>query len=714
MYLSFVIAEIAICRQAFSLLEHYKAELFLVLSSCSGQQFSKLAKSFLWFLLTLVVLNVIPVSAAAPHFNFVLDNIEHPAFSLRAFDIRLESVPSPRLEAHLGELKVGQRQWRDTRLSCDRFSLSRSSINCSAGVLQFSGKSLPISFEFLIQKKQLVLTIFSDHARDPAKKWQITADWQAKSWQVRLDIVRGDGKILAAFFSQDDDWPQIHQARINGVIQVSGKETAVSRMSAELKVDELSFSDTDGLHAGENIHFQFRGNVRRSKQGWRWYAQAIWPEGEVFWQPFYFVGADQKLSIRGTVRDQYLNIARGRLDVPDIGRADFTIDADLAELEIQNASFSAKNTNLSTLFERYLRPLAVETALADAQADGYADLVWHYQNGAHQSLIIDLRNVALADSYEQFSIAGLSAHIPWSNTEVVNGEIRLRAAQVQKIPLGITKIPFKVDRNRISFPHAEIPVLDGSVWIENFMAGWYETGWQWQFNGYVLPISMDKLTTSFDMQPLFGKLSGRIPKVSYANSTMMVEGELLFDIFDGRGSISNLSLTGLFGRIPRLTADIVMRQIDLDLLTRAYSFGSMQGRIDVAVKDLELANWEPVKFDAVLTSSPGDYKRRISQAAVENLTALGGQSAVTAIQNSFLSFFKQFRYAELGWRCKLQNNVCQMSGIRPWTESAQNYVLVKGSGIPAITITGYNRSVDWSELIKRLEHAIESGAPMVH
>lgn len=76
--------------------------------------------------------------------------------------------------------------------------------------------------------------------------------------------------------------------------------------------------------------------------------------------------------------------------------------------------------------------------------------------------------------------------------------------------------------------------------------------------------------------------------------------------------------------------------------------------------------------------------------------------------------FEQFSYAEIGWGCKLRGRICYMSGIRSPSKSNAGYVLVKGSGIPAITITGYNSEVDWPELLKRLEHAIESGAPIIH
>jgi hypothetical protein len=119
------------------------------------------------------------------------------------------------------------------------------------------------------------------------------------------------------------------------------------------------------------------------------------------------------------------------------------------------------------------------------------------------------------------------------------------------------------------------------------------------------------------------------------------------------------------------------------------------------VKGLEFVNWQPVHFDARIASSAGDYPRRISQAAVQNISALGGAGAAAAIQRSFLRFFHDFRYEALGLTCRLENGVCSMGGI---ANAPQGYVIVKGGvGVPAITVMGYNRSVGWQELIQRLK-----------
>jgi hypothetical protein len=40
-------------------------------------------------------------------------------------------------------------------------------------------------------------------------------------------------------------------------------------------------------------------------------------------------------------------------------------------------------------------------------------------------------------------------------------------------------------------------------------------------------------------------------------------------------------------------------------------------------------------------------------------------------------------------------------------DTTQGYVIVKGGGIPAITVMGYNRQVNWQELLDRLRRVTQ-------
>jgi hypothetical protein len=106
-----------------------------------------------------------------------------------------------------------------------------------------------------------------------------------------------------------------------------------------------------------------------------------------------------------------------------------------------------------------------------------------------------------------------------------------------------------------------------------------------------------------------------------------------------------------------------------------------------------------------VASSPGEYPKRISQTAVNSITALGGGGAAQAIQRTALRFFETFGYSKLGITCRLENGVCRMGGIE---ERPGAYVLVAGGGVPAINVLGYNRDVGWEELVTRLKRVLDA------
>jgi hypothetical protein len=52
-----------------------------------------------------------------------------------------------------------------------------------------------------------------------------------------------------------------------------------------------------------------------------------------------------------------------------------------------------------------------------------------------------------------------------------------------------------------------------------------------------------------------------------------------------------------------------------------------------------------------------------------------------------------------------------MGGIE--SEPDSRYTLIKGGGIPAINVMGYNRDVGWQELISRLQRVTQENEPVI-
>jgi len=128
------------------------------------------------------------------------------------------------------------------------------------------------------------------------------------------------------------------------------------------------------------------------------------------------------------------------------------------------------------------------------------------------------------------------------------------------------------------------------------------------------------------------------------------------------------------------------------------------------VRGLVVSDWQLEQCDARFYTTPGDgLPHRISQRAVDNIARLGGGPA-TLLSTSFLRLFEEFRYRDLGLRCRLRDGVCTMSGVAP---AQPGYYLVRGAGIPRIDVKGFNRRVDFAILMRRLQAAIGSSGPVV-
>jgi len=155
-----------------------------------------------------------------------------------------------------------------------------------------------------------------------------------------------------------------------------------------------------------------------------------------------------------------------------------------------------------------------------------------------------------------------------------------------------------------------------------------------------------------------------------------------------------------------LSADIVLDDIGLEPLTGAFDFGGITGALDGRIDGLRLVDWQPVAFDAQLrTDRKRGVRQRISQRAVQDLSSVGDASFVTSLQARLLGIFDDFGYSQIGIGCRLRDEVCEMSGLG---SAGRGFTIVRGSGLPRLTVIGFNRRVDWPTLVERLM-AVGSG-----
>lgn len=620
-----------------------------------------------------------PRAAFPATLSLSVADIVSPDFS--AHDIAFDLTSDASAELRIAELRIGVRTLRGVRLRCATFELSSTGMACRDGSL----------------------------GRMPGMRLDFDSRFDTGAWRATLQLRATPARTLA-------DWlpaslPQPTAGVLDGTLFASGDTKGAAAFRVGLRLKGGAFSDAEGLHAAEGLAGELAFDATRKGVRWDWQGALDWRAGEVFWQPLYLAGGGRRLTASGSLDGKRLVLKQAQADLPDIGRLRLSGVWDAEHGVLREGAVQGENLALQQLFADYARPFLEKGALAESTLYGHADVDWRYRDGATRSLRLTLREAGIADTAQRFALLGVNTRFDWAPDAAQNAVIAFSGGTLLGAPIGAGRWEVALRGREFAVPRAALPVFDGRLELHDFRLYPAEGGWRWQFGAALDGISMEQFSRAAGWPEMSGTLAGNIPRIRYDGHEITGEGALLFRVFGGDVMATQLRLADPLGRAPRLYGNLNMRDLDLGLLTRTFSFGNMQGRIDVDVNGLELQDWRPARFDARLASSAGSYPKRISQTAVQNISALGGAGAAAAIQRSYLRFFENFGYDRIEWRCALRNGVCAMGGIGGGDAGA--YTIVRGGGIPAITVMGYNRAVSWDELLERIRRVTQGNMQAV-
>ncbi|MGB7816577.1 MAG: hypothetical protein WBL28_09540 [Methylotenera sp.] len=479
---------------------------------------------------------------------------------------------------------------------------------------------------------------------------------------------------------------------------------------ANINLQSANFSDEAGLHAAEKLTGHLTVVAKQDGDTLRFNSALNWQSGEVFWQPLYFANGGHELQAAGSLKGDVLTLDRATLKLDKVGDLHFNGQIGLKNYQVFQLNADLPNLNLAEAYPLLFKPFLGKTLLNNAELSGKAALNLTVLDSQVKAFKVNLKDVNIDDKNKKFAFYDVNADIPWSYDEATKINFSYNSGQLLNMPLGPTNIGAEVNRYSLVSPSIELPILDGAFKLSDISAARINDNWYWHLRAALTPVSMPDVSRAFKLPIMQGKASAKIPLVTYSGGILTTDGEMVLNVFDGTATVTQLTMINPLSAAPRLSADMNLRNLDLGELTRTFSFGAIEGKLDGDVQGLEMVNWKPVKMDASLYSSPGKYTKKISQRAVENISALGGAGAAAAIQRSFLRFFKQFNYEKMGLSCKLSNDVCEMSGIG---STPGGYVIVKGSGIPAITVLGYNETVSWTDLLGRIKRVIDGNTKAI-
>lgn len=529
---------------------------------------------------------------------------------------------------------------------------------------------------------------------EPRRIW----DLLGRHWPLPA-ITVGDGGQLAVDF-------------------VVAGEGGARRVEIAVEGAALGFSDASGLHAGEDLEVRLRAALRERGEGWSGRVELALEAGGLYLDPIFLDLGAAPINVvaegRHRAADGILEVTALDLVHAGVARLHGTLQAGLKDAPaLTEVALELEPAPAGPLYRTYLQPFLFGGALGALGASGEVGAHMSWRRAAGARLHAQLHRVAIEDDMGRFGIRDIDGELAWD--EGGAGEpvsmswsggslyrLDFEAGQIRGVTAG---------RDFYLEQPVSVPTLGGAVVIQALDVRGLGTGeLTWEVRGGVDELSMERLTGALGWPAFGGTISGRTPRVRYADREVTVDGELTVGIFDGDVKIRDLSVRDPLGLAPVLRADVDVGNLSLHALTGTFSFGNIQGRLAGYVHDLVLQDWRPVAFDARLaTPTDDDSRHRISQRAVRNLTRLGGAGAV--LSSTVLGLFNEFSYRRLGIACRLRDGVCEMDGV---AGADGGYVIVEGGGFPPrIDVRGFNRRVDWDVLVSRLKNVIGAPPPVI-
>ena len=563
-------------------------------------------------------------------------------------------------------------------LNCPTLRLEAGAVHCARGELQarlpaLGARRAGLTLDFRPASRRLEFRLFDPPPQSSGL--QLEGRWSAGgSWNLRL---RGDALPLQAVTAMAAGaWLPGWQAagRLELDARLSGAAGAELRSLGEARWQGLAFSDAQGLRAGEALAGRLSWQARRADGVWSAFLQASAPTGQLYVDPVFVDLAAHPLETEGLLRwDPGARVLEGLelvLDQAGLLELRNELGLDWPALAPRHGRLELRRATLPGAYATYLAPLLAGRPGGALTLTGEISGELTLASGRLQHFQLGLAQVGLASADARHRLEGVSGTLHWTadgGLPPPPSRLEWSAGRLFGLPLGPAAVEASLQGYgfRLTRP-AALPVLDGAVHIQRLAASDLASARRsLLLDAELTPVSLADLTRALGWPEFGGSVSARLPELSFRDNAVTLGGELSAEAFGGRVSAGRFSLRDPLGARPELEAEVQLRGLDLERLTRTFRFGRITGRLDGDIQGLRLVGWQPAAFRAWFATPENDRTRhRISQRAVKNLASLGGAGAGAALSRGLLGLFEEFRYDRIGLGCVLKEDVCLMRG---WT-----------------------------------------------
>lgn len=659
---------------------------------------------------------VLGLAVALDRLSLRLGDVANPVFALQQLTFDYQAGRGTAV-LRIARLRIGDHIFQALELHCARAALALDAIACSDARLRLGGRALPFVADLRADPVRGAANLDLRFGQNGRLALALEQDGRVRMRAERLalaDLRRALGSLAAVLGSRVRDIEAAFERYgPTGTLEATLAWTPATQGPARLRLEAAlrdgGFGTSDGLRAAEQLQLALSLDAHEEAAGWKWQARLEWQDGAAYLHPLY-IESGPTVAAEGRLQGGILRVDRSQARIEGVDELAASASFDLDTRRLHALALRVAAADLAVIGPRWLAPLIAPASAERMRFTGHLSADVHFRDGQPRQVEAVLQEAGFsfvgAAGGAGVALGPVDGRIAWRPDAATASTLRVGGGRWEKLALGAFDLSATLVGGSLQLARTRVPVLDGALVVDSLALALTPTGWHGSASAVIEPVSMPELTAALGLPQMAGVLSASLPGVRVSPGEIALDGALVVSVFDGYLQATGLRLVEPFGVASHLSADIEGHHLDLAQLTDTFSFGSVSGFVDLSLRGLELARWRPVAFEARIASSPGRYPRRISQRAVQNISALGGGGAVAAIQRSLLALFDTFGYRELGLGCRLRAGVCLMSGIEGGARADGGFVIVRGGGVPALDVIGYNRRVDWNELVDRLQRVI--------
>lgn len=655
--------------------------------------------------LLLLLLSTVSIPVQARLASARIAKITTPVATLHGVRVRLdwpENAESGRLSIFAAQVDAPDLGYRYARLNWEcplQRDPEAQSWHCMGPVR--SGEAQP-----------LMLGVDLASASTDAALWRGTSRLELHRHAAAPDLTRIDLTKVPLAWAQAllaQAWPEarLQGGQLQGRLDVHTPAQSPLRVVGRLAVANLALDTPDGTIAAEGLGGHFDMDYRKTTDLTLVTVDGELRGGEMLVGHGYFSLPQTPVTLAVAARQARSDGWQVPHFLWDDGaalRAEGSLEFDAAA-SVRQAEVNLRSRDLQPLRPRYLSGWLGLMGLGELQLEGALAADIQIRDGVLSRANAELVEVSVVDAQQRFRFDGLHGKPAFSADGAVTSTLGWRGGSLQGLQFEAADLPLRSADGSIGLSRSiSVPMLGGGLLFEglNLRPATSERGMEFDFSLTLQSLDVGQLAQALDWPPFKGRLDGHIPQVRYANDRLDLDGTLTAGMFDGTVQVSGLAMERPFGTAPTLTADIVFDDMNLQALTEVFGFGEITGALDGSIRQLRLVDWSAQSFNADLHTDPAwKGRRRISQRAVQDLSNVGGGSGGlgNSLQAQALKLFEDFGYRQIGIRCRLAEEVCDMDGLG---SVGNGFIIVQGSGLPRLSVVGFNRRVDWPTLVERL------------